>query len=60
MVEPHERELVVILADISGYTRFMLENQTAAVHGQVCITSLIEMLLREVDIRSGFRPTWRW
>jgi uncharacterized protein DUF2652 len=50
MVEPRERELVVILADISGYTRFMLENQTAAVHGQLCITGLIETLLREVDI----------
>src|SRR5262245_24327897 len=28
----------------------MLENQTTAVHGQLCITSLIETLLREVDI----------
>jgi hypothetical protein len=41
---------VIILADISGYTRFMLENQTSAVHGQMCITGLIETLLREVDI----------
>lgn len=50
MAEPRERELVVILADISGYTRFMLENQTSAVHGQLCITTLIETMLREVDI----------
>jgi hypothetical protein len=42
--------LVVILADISGYTRFMLENRTAAVHGQLCINSLIEALLEQVDI----------
>jgi hypothetical protein len=28
----------------------MLENQTAAVHGQLCITTLIETMLREVDI----------
>jgi class 3 adenylate cyclase len=49
-VQAVERQLVVILADISGYTRFMLENQTAAVHGQMCITGLIETLLREVDI----------
>jgi hypothetical protein len=49
-MDAHERQLVVILADISGYTRFMLENQTAAVHGQLCITTLIETLLREVDI----------
>jgi hypothetical protein len=49
-VEAHERELVLILADISGYTRFMLQNQTSAVHGQLCITTLIETMLREVDI----------
>jgi class 3 adenylate cyclase len=45
-----ERELVVILADISGYTRFMLENQLSALHGQQCITLLMETMLREVDI----------
>jgi len=50
MTEPREQPLIIILADISGYTRFMLENQTAAVHGQQCITFLIETLLREVDI----------
>lgn len=50
MTEPREQPLVIILADISGYTRFMLENQTSAVHGQQCITFLIETLLREVDI----------
>ena len=49
-MEARERQLVIILADISGYTRFMLENQMAAVHGQLCITALIETLLREVDI----------
>ena len=47
---PRERQLVLILADISGYTRFMIANQTAALHGQLCITALIETLLREVDI----------
>jgi len=42
--------LVILLADISGYTRFMVENRTAAVHGQLCINSLIEALLEQVDI----------
>jgi hypothetical protein len=50
MTQAREQPLVIILADISGYTRFMLENQTSAVHGQQCITYLIETLLREVDI----------
>ena len=34
-MEPREQQLVLILADISGYTKFMVENQMAAVHGQV-------------------------
>jgi Protein of unknown function (DUF2652) len=49
-MEPREQRLVMILADISGYTKFMVENQLAAVHGQLCITFLIETILREVDI----------
>jgi class 3 adenylate cyclase len=49
-MEPREERVVLILADISGYTKFMVANQTAAVHGQVAITLLIETLLREVDI----------
>lgn len=49
-MEARERQLVMILADISGYTKFMVENQLSAVHGQQCITFLIETILREVDI----------
>lgn len=49
-MEPREQEVVLILADISGYTRFMVESQLAAVHGQLCITYLIEAMLHEVNI----------
>jgi hypothetical protein len=49
-MKPREQRLVIILADISGYTKFMVENQLSAVHGQMVITYLIESLLREVDI----------
>lgn len=45
-----EKRVVILLTDISGYTRFMVENQTTAVHGQQCITFLIESLIREIDI----------
>jgi len=31
------RKLIVIPADISGYTRCMLESRTAALHGQIVI-----------------------
>jgi hypothetical protein len=44
------KKLIIILADISGYTRFMLDNQKAAVHGQIFISNLIESLLEQVDI----------
>lgn len=49
-MEPKAERLLLILADISGYTRFMLASQIALVHGQQVITSLIEAILREVEI----------
>jgi hypothetical protein len=49
-VEPKAKRLLLILADISGYTRFMLASQLALVHGQQVITHLIEAILREVEI----------
>ena len=49
-MEPTEKRVVIVLADISGYTQFMVENQMSAVHGQQCITFLIETLIREIDI----------
>jgi len=49
-MEPRERQAVLILADISGYTRFMVQNQLSAVHGQIMISYLIETILAEVDI----------
>ena len=45
-----EKRVVVVLADISGYTRFMVDSQMSAIHGQQYITFLIESLIREVDI----------
>lgn len=49
-MQANERRAVLILADISGYTRFTVANQLTAVHGQQVITYLIETILREVDI----------
>jgi len=49
-MEAREQPLIIILADISGYTKFMAENHLSAVHGQMIITFLIESLLREVDL----------
>jgi hypothetical protein len=49
-MQPERRQVVILLADISGYTQFMLENAEAAVHGQICINVLIEAVLKEVDV----------
>lgn len=45
----HKR-VIILLADISGYTKFMLDSRQSAVHGQVIINMLIEAILAEVDI----------
>ena len=50
MEAPQESKAFLLLADISGYTKFMVENQTSAVHGQSLITQLLETILAEVDI----------
>jgi class 3 adenylate cyclase len=49
-MEPRTERLLLILADISGYTKFMLASQVALVHGQQVITALIEAILAEVAI----------
>ena len=49
-MEPRTERLLLILADISGYTKFMLASQVALVHGQQVSTALIEAILAEVDI----------
>lgn len=49
-MEPRTERLLLILADISGYTKFMLASQVALIHGQQVITALIEAILAEVEI----------
>lgn len=45
-----EREVILILADISGYTRFMLSNRTSIVHAQIIITELTKAIIAQVEI----------
>jgi hypothetical protein len=49
-MEPRTENLLLIIADISGYTKFMLASRVAMVHGQQVITALIESILAEVEI----------
>jgi len=48
--ESRENRLLIVLADISGYTDLMVASQTAAMHGQILVTMLIESILEQVDI----------
>ncbi len=45
-----EREVVLIIADISGYTEFMLSTQTSLLHGQMFINELIEAIINQIRI----------
>lgn len=45
-----EKEVVLLLADISGYTKFMIASHTDQVHGQVVITELLKAVIRQVEI----------
>ncbi|MCI0602795.1 DUF2652 domain-containing protein [bacterium] len=44
------KKVVLIIADISGYTRYMLANRRDLEHGQSVITELIKTIIKEVEI----------
>ena len=50
MDQDNEREMILILADISGYTRFMMSNRMAVIHAQGIISTLMKAVIREVEI----------
>lgn len=45
-----ESEFLLVIADISGYTRFMLTTHTARVHAHGIIADLIAAVIAEVEI----------
>ncbi|HDY90024.1 MAG TPA: DUF2652 domain-containing protein [bacterium] len=45
-----EEKVVLIIADISGYTHFMITNKTTLIHSQVIITELIKTIIKQVKI----------
>ena len=47
---PTESEFLLLIADISGYTRFMMKNHTARVHAHGIISDLIAAVIAEVRI----------
>ncbi len=49
-METEEKEMFFFIADISGYTAFMLKNQTDYAHGTLVIMQLMECLIKKVSL----------
>ena len=49
-MEPDKRNVILIIADISGYTRFMITNKDSLVHSQVILTELTKAIIKQVEI----------
>lgn len=49
-MEAQERQVVFIIADISGYTRFIVSNEKALAHSQIIIRELITTLIEEIKL----------
>lgn len=45
-----EQDVALIIADIGGYTEFMLSTQTSLLHGQWIINELIQSIIEQVQI----------
>jgi class 3 adenylate cyclase len=45
-----QQEVALIIADIGGYTEFMLSTQTSLLHGQMIINELIQAIIEQVQI----------
>ena len=43
-----ERDVVLLIADISGYTRFIVSNETEMVHSQIIVRDLINSIISEI------------
>lgn len=50
MNEQTTKEVVLLIADISGYTEFMVSSDLEIEHSQHVITQLIQAIIREVEI----------
>lgn len=50
LAQPAPEPVILVLADISGYTRYMTANATALAHSQLIITELFNAILREVEL----------
>src|SRR6266508_196337 len=45
-----EKNVILILADISGYTEFMLSNDKTRTHSQLVISELVKAILEQIEL----------
>ncbi len=45
-----EKPVILIIADISGYTRFITSNIETTTHSQAVVTELVETIIKQVEI----------
>ena len=45
-----ESEVLLLMLDISGYTKFMVATRDSMIHGQLIISQLIEALIEKADL----------
>ena len=46
--QPAERDVILLIADISGYTRFIVSNEKEMVHSQIIVRDLINSIISEI------------
>ncbi|MFA5928006.1 MAG: DUF2652 domain-containing protein [Candidatus Margulisiibacteriota bacterium] len=45
-----EQEVILIMVDISGYTKFMLKHKTDISHAQIVVSELMKSVITEIEI----------
>ncbi len=45
-----EKSVILMIVDISGYTKFMLANKTSLIHAQQIISSLMQAIIKEINL----------
>lgn len=50
MMNNISKKTLLLIADISGYTQFMVSSSESLSHSQVIITDLLESILKEIDL----------
>jgi len=44
------KDVLLVITDISGYTKFMVSNKTSLHHAQVIITELMQAIIKQINI----------